>query len=160
GRRRGGVVPRNISSVHDGSDQNASQPSVRCRGSVSHRLAAPGKTPVFHLSPYRGRTSQWLSTPGVPSPPGSSPPGAGGVRRVTAVRLGTNPFPGLRAYTPAESELFFGRDEPIDDLLRRLRERRFVAVVGTSGSGKSSLVRAGLVPALERGYLVGASSRW
>jgi hypothetical protein len=41
-----------------------------------------------------------------------------------------------------------------------LRERRMVAVVGVSGSGKSSLVRAGLVPALERGYLAGAGPAW
>src|SRR5687768_15317624 len=72
----------------------------------------------------------------------------------------TKPFPGLRPYHASESDLFFGRDEQIDELLTRLRESHLVAVVGTSGSGKSSIVRAGLVPALERGYLVGAGSEW
>jgi hypothetical protein len=71
-----------------------------------------------------------------------------------------NPFPGLRAFEPHESSLFFGRDEQCDDLLTRLARRRLVAVVGTSGSGKSSLVRAGLLPALDRGYLPSAGSSW
>ena len=71
-----------------------------------------------------------------------------------------NPFPGLRAFEPDESSLFFGRDEQCDDLLTRLGRRRLVAVVGTSGSGKSSLVRAGLLPALDRGYMPSAGSSW
>lgn len=72
----------------------------------------------------------------------------------------TTPFPGLRPYQAGESDLFFGRDEQVDELLGRLREGRLVAVVGTSGSGKSSVVRAGLLPALERGHLAGAGSEW
>lgn len=56
--------------------------------------------------------------------------------------------------------MFFGREQHTQQLLERLAKTRFVAVVGTSGSGKSSLVRAGLLPALYRGYLVGATSRW
>ncbi|HVT59919.1 MAG TPA: WD40 repeat domain-containing protein [Thermoanaerobaculia bacterium] len=71
-----------------------------------------------------------------------------------------NPFPGLRPFEPNEDFLFFGREEQVDELLRRLRERRFLSVVGTSGSGKSSLVRAGLLPALFGGFMVQAGSRW
>jgi ABC-type phosphate/phosphonate transport system ATPase subunit len=56
-----------------------------------------------------------------------------------------NPYPGLRPFEVEEFESFFGRDRQIDELLTRLRDHRFVAVVGLSGSGKSSLVRAGLV---------------
>jgi tetratricopeptide (TPR) repeat protein/energy-coupling factor transporter ATP-binding protein EcfA2 len=48
----------------------------------------------------------------------------------------------------------------VDDLLRRLRTSRFVAVVGTSGSGKSSLVRSGLIPSLQSGFMAGAGSSW
>ena len=66
-----------------------------------------------------------------------------------------HPFPGLRPFEPDEDHLFFGRERATDDLLRRLRRRRFLAVVGSSGSGKSSLVRTGLIPALEGGYMVG-----
>ncbi len=59
-----------------------------------------------------------------------------------------NPYKGLRPFTEAEAGDFFGRDELIDRLVCALRETRFVTIVGPSGSGKSSVVRAGLVPAL------------
>src|SRR6185369_11748524 len=72
----------------------------------------------------------------------------------------TNPFPGLRPFDVDENELFFGRSFQTDQLLARLRQSRFTAVVGTSGSGKSSLVRAGLLPALKRGLMAAAGSRW
>src|SRR5713101_9214026 len=71
-----------------------------------------------------------------------------------------SPFPGLRSFSSEESELFFGREGQSDELARKLGETRFVAVVGTSGSGKSSLVRAGLLPSLEGGCLVKAGSNW
>ena len=71
-----------------------------------------------------------------------------------------NPFPGLRPFNFEDNHLFFGRDEQITELASRLRKNRFVAVVGTSGSGKSSLVRAGLLPELFGGTMVGAGSRW
>ncbi len=71
-----------------------------------------------------------------------------------------NPFVGLRSFEPAESRLFHGRQLHTQQLLRTLAAHRLVGVMGTSGSGKSSLVKAGLLPALYRGYLRGASSRW
>jgi len=71
-----------------------------------------------------------------------------------------NPFPGLRPFEPDEDHLFFGREKEIDELLRRLRTNRFLSVVGTSGSGKSSLVRSGLIPSLFSGFMVKAGSTW
>ncbi len=71
-----------------------------------------------------------------------------------------NPFPGLRPFEADESHLFFGRESASDDLLRKLRQRRFIAVIGTSGSGKSSLVRAGMLPDLYGGGMASAGSRW
>jgi WD40 repeat protein/energy-coupling factor transporter ATP-binding protein EcfA2 len=71
-----------------------------------------------------------------------------------------NPFPGLRPFDIKEFESFFGRDKQVDELLGRLRDHRFVAVVGLSGSGKSSLVRAGLIHRLKVGHLTVAGSRW
>lgn len=71
-----------------------------------------------------------------------------------------NPFPGLRPFEAEDDHVFFGREKEIDDLLRRLRLCRFLAIVGTSGSGKSSLVRAGLVPSLFSGFMVSAGSSW
>jgi photosystem II stability/assembly factor-like uncharacterized protein len=71
-----------------------------------------------------------------------------------------NPYPGLRSFDTDEFEFFFGRDKQIDELLRRLRDHRFVAVLGLSGSGKSSLVRAGLIHKLRVGHLTTAGSQW
>ncbi|MDA7632408.1 ATP-binding protein, partial [Verrucomicrobia bacterium] len=71
-----------------------------------------------------------------------------------------NPFPGLRPFDFEDNPYFFGRDQQTTELTTRLRKNRFVAVVGTSGSGKSSLVRAGLLPQLLRGRMSGAGSSW
>jgi WD40 repeat protein/class 3 adenylate cyclase/energy-coupling factor transporter ATP-binding protein EcfA2 len=58
------------------------------------------------------------------------------------------PYKGLLPFEPEDSELFFGRERLAQNLAARLRESSFLAVVGPSGSGKSSLVRAGIVPAI------------
>jgi energy-coupling factor transporter ATP-binding protein EcfA2 len=71
-----------------------------------------------------------------------------------------NPFPGLRSFEEDEEYLFFGREKQIDELLKRLRTTRFLAVVGASGSGKSSLVKSGLLPSLYSGYMAQAGSSW
>jgi WD40 repeat protein len=59
-----------------------------------------------------------------------------------------NPFPGLRPFEETEAHRFFGREAQIEELEEKLNQHRFVAVVGASGSGKSSLLRAGLLPRL------------
>ncbi|HEV2987632.1 MAG TPA: hypothetical protein VG759_04275 [Candidatus Angelobacter sp.] len=71
-----------------------------------------------------------------------------------------NPFPGLRPFELNESHLFFGRDEQVEQLISKLSRSRFVAVTGPSGSGKSSLIRAGLLPALLGGFLMQSSDNW
>ena len=71
-----------------------------------------------------------------------------------------SPYPGLRPFQPEEAHLFFGREAQVEDMLARLEDHRFLAVVGTSGCGKSSLVRAGLIPALEQGFLSDAKPNW
>jgi energy-coupling factor transporter ATP-binding protein EcfA2 len=71
-----------------------------------------------------------------------------------------NPFPGLRPFETDEYRLFFGREGQSDELIKRLERTHFLAIVGTSGSGKSSLVRAGLLPALRGGLMAGAGSGW
>ncbi|MDP1726251.1 MAG: hypothetical protein Q8M15_05670 [Bacteroidota bacterium] len=60
-----------------------------------------------------------------------------------------NPYPGLRPFQKEEASLFFGREKHIGEILRKLNTFRFVSIVGNSGSGKSSLVRAGILPGLE-----------
>jgi hypothetical protein len=71
-----------------------------------------------------------------------------------------NPFVGLRPFESEESLLFFGRREQAIELLQRLHATHFLAVVGSSGCGKSSIVRAGLIPKLKAGFLVEERDLW
>jgi WD40 repeat protein len=66
------------------------------------------------------------------------------------------PYRGLAAFQPDDADRFFGRDELVSDLVQRLDRDRILFVVGPSGSGKSSLVRAGLIPALRSGAILGS----
>lgn len=79
------------------------------------------------------------------------------LQRITKLE---NPYPGLRPFDTSEAHLFFGRDQQVLDLLDRMARNRLVAVLGLSGSGKSSLVYAGLLPALLRGRLLEPGRRW
>lgn len=65
------------------------------------------------------------------------------------------PYPGLEAFTPEQAPIFFGRGVEVDQLLQQFSDAqvRFIAVVGVSGSGKSSLVKAGLLPRLRSGII-------
>ena len=72
----------------------------------------------------------------------------------------TAPYPGLRPFRRDESLIFFGRDQQIDEVLVRLKSHQFLGIVGTSGCGKSSLVRAGMLPALESGLMGKVGSTW
>jgi ABC-type glutathione transport system ATPase component len=73
--------------------------------------------------------------------------------------VGVNPYKGLRPFREADTADFFGRQALIDQLVARLEKNRFLAVVGPSGSGKSSAVSAGLIPALRAGAVPG-SEQW
>ena len=74
--------------------------------------------------------------------------------------MSENPYPGLRPFRPDEAQLFFGRESQVDAMVDCLAAARFLAVVGSSGCGKSSLVNCGLRPALQRGLLAQAGSAW
>src|SRR5258708_38795325 len=67
------------------------------------------------------------------------------------------PYPGLRPFEAEDQPLFFGREAQVSGMLRQLEDHRFVAVVGSSGCGKSSIVRAGLLPAVREGFLLGTT---
>lgn len=62
--------------------------------------------------------------------------------------LKRNPFPGIRPFTSAEDNLFFGREDVTSEVLKLLQGNRFVALVGASASGKTSLIQSGIIPAL------------
>ncbi len=70
------------------------------------------------------------------------------------------PYPGLRPFETNEADTFFGRERQTDRLLEKLQEHRFLGIVGPSGCGKSSLVNAGMIPALQTGFMADAGSAW
>jgi TIR domain len=91
------------------------------------------------------------------------PPGRGPGALITQ---GECPYVGLKTFQPEDAPLFFGRAAKIQELIYRLRnnfgkptEERFLALVGASGSGKSSLALAGIIPAIRRGDLP-ESAKW
>jgi WD40 repeat protein/energy-coupling factor transporter ATP-binding protein EcfA2 len=61
-----------------------------------------------------------------------------------------NPFPGLRPFRREESHLFFGRENQVSEVLRKLKANKFVGIVGNSGIGKSSFVNCGILPKLQK----------
>ena len=63
----------------------------------------------------------------------------------------TNPYRGLKSYDQKHSPLFFGREDEIKELAALVDQQPFVAVLGASGTGKSSLVKAGVLPRLAGG---------
>jgi WD40 repeat protein len=70
------------------------------------------------------------------------------------------PYLGLAAFTEKDAEFFFGRRRAVEKLVESLRSRpRFLGVMGPSGSGKSSIIQAGLIPVLRQGSIPG-SDRW
>ena len=111
------------------------EPSEQTR--VLYERLAKGQSPV--LAPARP-----APTPGATADR-DAPPAAG-----------EPPYKGLECFEATDASRFVGREELVARLAQRLRERSFLAVIGASGSGKSSLVRAGLIPAL--GESVGPTS--
>ncbi len=70
-----------------------------------------------------------------------------------------SPYKGLASFQPEDADVFFGREDLVTELVRRLQTNRVLVVAGPSGSGKSSAVRAGLLPALRSGSIQG-SDEW
>ncbi|MFN7330485.1 MAG: High-affnity carbon uptake protein Hat/HatR, partial [Bacteroidota bacterium] len=75
-------------------------------------------------------------------------------------RLSSNPFPGLRPFSMDECHLFFGRESHIEEILLKLSQKRSVAVLGYSGSGKSSLMYSGVIPMLYGGFMTDTGPNW
>ena len=74
---------------------------------------------------------------------------------------GRCPYKGLDVFDEEDAELFFGREKLVDDLVGHVKDSRTIFVTGPSGSGKSSLVRAGLIHALKQGAVKDSrSERW
>ncbi|MBX9853865.1 MAG: hypothetical protein K2X86_19150 [Cytophagaceae bacterium] len=76
------------------------------------------------------------------------------------VKVRHNPFPGLRPFGIDESHLFFGREGQSDEVLMKMNQNKFVAVIGASGSGKSSFLYCGVIPILYGGFLTQSGANW
>lgn len=82
------------------------------------------------------------------------------ISNLSREEISKKPFPGLRPFKTSEFQIFKGRDGQAEELIKRLNENFFLSVIGSSGTGKSSLVRAGLIPQLLGGYLYEAGTKW
>jgi DNA-binding SARP family transcriptional activator/WD40 repeat protein len=92
-----------------------------------------------------------------PAPAGAGPAGAGPVPEDDRAGAVVCPFKGLAFFDSSDAEYFCGRERVVSDLVARLAEWPLVGILGSSGIGKSSLLRAGLLPALRSGALPGSS---
>jgi sugar lactone lactonase YvrE len=79
---------------------------------------------------------------------------------MSTAAVSIRPYIGLRYFEERDAHLFYGRDEHVAELLGKVAQNRFVAVMGSSGCGKSSLVHAGLLPEMRSGMIPKAGPRW
>ncbi|MEH2196006.1 MAG: caspase family protein [Nostoc sp.] len=78
----------------------------------------------------------------------------------TGLDLRVCPYMGLSAFSEEDSQYFYGREALTQQLIHQLRDRSFLAVIGASGSGKSSIVQAGVIPQLRSGKQIPSSEQW
>ena len=74
------------------------------------------------------------------------------VTQITDQKEERSPYPGLSSFTEAEAEYFFGRELELEMVLKKLKEMHLMAIIGPSGAGKTSFLRAALIPELQKGW--------
>jgi hypothetical protein len=116
--------------------EEVQQPLFECAGSEIILTRASG----YQLPPVKSRISTLAH-----------------IRQLT---YGFCPYRGLEPFSEKHADYFFGRDELVEALLERLRTSNFCAVVGASSSGKTSLLRAGLIHQLRQGKRIPDSDHW
>src|SRR5262245_4226766 len=119
-----------------------------------YRQLAAGRPPEEALTAERAETDWCWAFLELWARPGA----LGGTQQRAAFQF-VSPYRGLSSFGEQEADLFFGRKAEVVELLQILRAEPAVAVVGDSGSGKTSLLQAGLVHAIRRDGLAG-SDRW
>ncbi|MEI2578304.1 nSTAND1 domain-containing NTPase [Scytonema sp. PRP1] len=120
---------------HDRADQDTSEVNANDLFSfISRELKQSGQEPIY-MGGGRSIPLVWY--------PPKNPVVTGVVREEC-------PYRGLEAFDKQHAQFFFGRKKVVEDILQKLTQAHFVPIIGASGSGKSSVVRAGLVPQLEK----------
>ena len=112
---------------------------------ISKEMSAELQRPIFHNS--GGAIILTDKTHGVQ-------------RQVDPTLTGTCPYKSLNYFTQEDAVFFYGRTALTDELIDKVRTENFIAVLGASGSGKSSVLRAGLLDQLKRGQKLSGSDRW
>jgi formylglycine-generating enzyme required for sulfatase activity/energy-coupling factor transporter ATP-binding protein EcfA2 len=128
-------------SLADGLPVDAAVAEARKAVSLAVSSTVDWATPVLYM---RAPDGKLFDVPGIED---------------TAPMPGTSPYKGLQYFDVGDAPNFFGREALTAELAGYLREKSLLAVVGASGSGKSSLVRAGLIPALQGSQLLADSTQ-
>ncbi len=76
------------------------------------------------------------------------------------IKIPLNPFVGLKPYAENQNNSYFGREQEVENVLDILQKNKFVTFSGASGSGKTSLINAGLIPRLKKGFVGQAGKDW
>jgi WD40 repeat protein len=135
------------------------------RGFRVFPVLLPEAGPVFHASqlPPFLSTKQWVNLRDGPESARAMQSlvnaihGVASPERGTVANPGECPYRGLKAFEEEHARFFFGRGAQVQRLIEEMRQSRFVAVIGQSGVGKSSLAQAGLLPELKAGALPGSA---
>jgi len=129
---------------------------------IYSKLDVHGREQAIERARMLHLTDEHRATPIPPTVEGTVIPQISGEEAALPRRAVQNPYKGLQAFQEADAADFFGREALTAQLVNRLGESepfaRFLAVVGPSGSGKSSVVKAGLLPALRKGALPGSET--
>jgi transcriptional regulator with XRE-family HTH domain len=149
-----GLSPRSVSDLERGVNRTARKDSAELLASA---LGLAGPTRVLFVAAARGRApAEDVLAAREGEAPGAGQKAARGAREC--------PYRGLLPFGESDAEVFYGRERLASALAVKLTERAadggLVVVTGASGSGKSSLLRAGLLPILARGEQVPGSGRW
>ncbi|PSB08499.1 hypothetical protein C7B62_16480 [Pleurocapsa sp. CCALA 161] len=129
------------------ADSTAGLPIAAWISQLQVALAGTGITPQIWLSGTQGVIEL------LPAKHGSN-------SKQSVLDLGICPYMGLKAFNEASSEYFYGRETLVQKLVNQISHKTSIAVVGASGSGKSSAVQAGLMAELRQGKQIPGSDRW
>ena len=150
--RAGEVVPRQeiinaVWATEVISDNTLTHTIAEVRNALGDDVKTPRYIETFHRRGYR-LIAPVVAEEGPSSDVAEFPVPEGAANLADQ----SNPYPGLAAFTEKDAEFFFGRESEVAQMWRKLTSRRLLAVIGPSGVGKTSFLRAGVIPAKPEGW--------